>query len=75
MIVLTYKIGTAQDPVKTPRNPRQSDKVRTVDGSNGKYKAQHNVRKSNFVYNRLHIAIEKPRTKSKEKQKSFATTK
>ena len=65
----------AQDPVKTSKNPRQSDKVRTVDGSTGKYKTQHKVRKSNFVNNRLHIAKAKPKAKSKEKQKSFAATK
>src|SRR6187402_1540450 len=44
-----------QDPMRTPRNPKSSGSVSTVDGSGGKYRSQHKftpAKKNGFASNR-----------------------
>lgn len=73
VIALVYQVGQAQDPMRTPKNPKLKTSG-TVDGSNGKYVSEHKVRKSNFVKHRLHI--KKAKGHSQEKAgKSYASTK
>ncbi|MDP1800175.1 MAG: hypothetical protein Q8L81_02395 [Bacteroidota bacterium] len=72
MIALTYQVGMAQDPMKTPKNPKLRTSG-TVDGSNGKYASAHKVRKSNFVKNRLHIKKAKKNAQEKTGKKYVYT--
>jgi hypothetical protein len=59
-----------QDPARTPKGPRLSDPVTTVDGSRGKYRKKHKITNSHsWAYRRKHADTVKPR-KSKEKTKS-----
>ncbi|MBA2612732.1 MAG: hypothetical protein H0U95_12210 [Bacteroidetes bacterium] len=73
LIAFTYKVGHAQDPTKTPKNPRLKTSG-TVDGSNGKYVSEHKVHKSEFT--KHHLRIKKAKIHSTEKTgKNYISTK
>jgi hypothetical protein len=57
-----------QDPMRTPRNPKTSGPVTTVDGSSGKHRGQHKftpAKKNGFTSNRRTKGV-----RSKNKQVS-----
>jgi hypothetical protein len=60
-----------QDPMRTPRNPKTSGPVTTVDGSNGKHRGQHKftpAKKNGFTTNRRTKGVKGPKRKvSREK--------
>lgn len=61
-----------RDPARTPKEPRLSDPVTTVDGSQGKYRKKHKVINSkSWARRRKHADTVKPK-KSKEKTKAKA---
>ena len=74
VIAFTYQVAQAQDPMRTPKNPKLKTSG-TVDGSNGKYVSAHKVHKSNFVKHRLHIKKAKSQSHEKTDGKNYASTK
>ena len=70
LVSLSY----TKDPARTPKEPRLSDPVTTVDGSTGKYRNKHkHPNGKNWARRRKHADTVKPKNQGKEKSKAKGT--